>query len=650
MRETGYHARHSSCTVEKINAGISMTVISSPTSDDAAPTLEQLLACGYDAAIAGDAEAYYPNLADQLLAAAGQADSDASRRALRFLVDLCFMRLDPHDVTDPYKPGAIHFSADRRSLVPDDYDADAVQLFGDLAPEVKHPLLRARLADLVWLLGSKRYKFAILATDSYWSWVGRLDLERWHAGQEDCVNRAIQLAQQVRDEDRVALFEAALIAAFDSAPDDGLPIFWFADTMLDYKLGMERAGHIASRLERIGHCRAAASDGHAARLFFGRAGRWFRKSKDSDAVVRTVIATARSYEQQADANAMRVMAIDLYDQAIQIWRELSGPQRARVDGNARITALRVKMTEAGRHAVEEEMHTVRSPGVDVSDLASLTRQRMSGLEGIEALRTFADLFEGANEAGLRHDAEETLNASTTDKVYGSVNLSADGRPVKKVDSAGASAAAELNAVEQKMVTHFLLEVRIIVRGHILPALEVLRYEHNPRRGVFVALAAESALVPRDRVSLVARGLYAGFQGDFVQALHFLSPQLENMVRFHLQRAGADTATHNRAGIVMEDGLSSLAKMPEMDGIFGKDAKFEIWALFCDKSGPNFRNELAHGLVPESTINSDYAVYAWWMMFRMIFNVFWNRQRPSPEQYRTTDDQADDDSSADESSR
>jgi hypothetical protein len=59
-------------------------------------------------------------------------------------------------------------------------------------------------------------------------------------------------------------------------------------------------------------------------------------------------------------------------------------------------------------------------------------------------------------------------------------------------------------------------------------------------------------------------------------------------------------------------------------------RFEIAALFCSQHGPNFRNEIAHGLAPEQQLSGRLGVYAWWMVFRMVFNVFWNGRRRSPE--------------------
>jgi hypothetical protein len=49
-------------------------------------------------------------------------------------------------------------------------------------------------------------------------------------------------------------------------------------------------------------------------------------------------------------------------------------------------------------------------------------------------------------------------------------------------------------------------------------------------------------------------------------------------------------------------------------------------LFCDAFGPNLRNELAHGLITEEDCHSIYAIYAWWLALKLVFNTFWNAAR------------------------
>jgi hypothetical protein len=176
-----------------------------------------------------------------------------------------------------------------------------------------------------------------------------------------------------------------------------------------------------------------------------------------------------------------------------------------------------------------------------------------------------------------------------------------------------------------MIKHYGLEIGLVVRGTIWPALEILLLEHRLTERDLVAMSARSPVVPYGREGIVAKGLFAGFERDFVIATHLLVPQIEHMVRWHLKVRKVKTTIMNENGIENEKGLSSLLVLPEVNDIFGKDLAFELKALFTDPFGPNLRNDVAHGLLEYDAAQSIYAVYAWWFVFRLVFKTFINQE-------------------------
>lgn len=175
-----------------------------------------------------------------------------------------------------------------------------------------------------------------------------------------------------------------------------------------------------------------------------------------------------------------------------------------------------------------------------------------------------------------------------------------------------------------MVEDHTFRLRFAVQAAISPALMCLTAEHFISDDDLVSIVAQSGMVPRERVALVAKGLKAGFEGDFEVALHLLVPQLEHLVRTHLQNKGAKTTTTDADGLQMEAGLSTLVTLPEMEAVFGEDLTFEIRAVFCDGFGPNLRNEVAHGLLDADAMLSAESVYAWWLIFRTVYRQYWYR--------------------------
>ncbi len=166
----------------------------------------------------------------------------------------------------------------------------------------------------------------------------------------------------------------------------------------------------------------------------------------------------------------------------------------------------------------------------------------------------------------------------------------------------------------------------VLKGAAIFWADLCRAMTIPCQSDFVAMASRSPIVPKNRERLFGKALFAGYEKDFVAALHLLVPQIEHMVRWHLKAAGIKTTNLDKDGIENENGLSALMELPEVTQIFGEDLSFELKALVCDAFGPNLRNELAHGLLDDEACHSAYAIYAWWLGLKLVFNTFWNAKR------------------------
>ena len=187
------------------------------------------------------------------------------------------------------------------------------------------------------------------------------------------------------------------------------------------------------------------------------------------------------------------------------------------------------------------------------------------------------------------------------------------------------------AIWAQMVSQYNLTAGIVVQCRIWPALETLILEHRITEHEIVLMCRHSPIVPPGRAQLVGKAIYAGLNRDFVTAIHLVVPQVEHLVRYHLNNIGVETTVIDNEGIVTEVGLSALIQNKEVAEIFGEDLAFALKALFCDSHGPNLRNELAHGLMGYEKSMSVSSVYAWWLLLKIVFNTYWKRQNPSGDQ-------------------
>jgi len=591
---------------------------------------------GWKGVLAQSSRDGYPSMWQAFSAAAHTAmDEGAVERGkvLWLLADACSMMLSPSSQNEPFKPFMV--MGGRRSVIPDDLSDTDIKLFADVVDAIDDVWLKARLADLVWLKKTPRdATFALKAIDAYRSMP--LDAETWVHGGRDCWTRAINLARMLKAGagDRLLQMEASIIVAFNAATQvDGFLGLWLADLLRSNRLGRTHCTDLAKKLEALGREFDGEGDLHRAREYFSAAAEWYQAILDPTKAAEMTTSVAEGWVKEAIAQTSssspsHMLASSFYENAIQTYRTIPKKERPAHRADERIAELRTYLNDSGRKSLGE-MSVIRTPDVDISQLVEDARKSVAGKPLQEALLSFANVHQGENVENLRENVLERMRQFPLRFLSAASVMSPDGRVIAKRPAMGRGSeltASDEIAIRAEMVHDYCILVRIVVQGDIWPAHEVLMLEHRLREADFIELARNSPIIPKDRAGLVGKALFAGYERDFVNALHVLIPQIEHMVRVHLKQAGAKTANLDKDGIQNENGMSTLMGLPEAEQVFGKDLAFELRSLFCDAFGPNLRNKLAHGLLSESACRSPFAIYAWWLTLRLTFNTWWNAAR------------------------
>jgi len=590
----------------------------------------------WKAAIASSEREGYPGMWQSLSAAARSAvegGRTSEGKVLWLLADACSMMLNPDSANEPFKPFMV--MKGKRSSLPEDFQQSDVELFSLIAEEVDDVWLQARLADLVWLLASPRSpKHALLAIDAYRRIP--LDTETWVRGGREGWERAISLTQMLRAGagERLKEIEAAITSAFEVAKSkDGFLALWLADLLAANHLARGKGNDIAKRLELLARQFDVEGDLHRAREFFAASAKWFQQVGDAAKTAEMIVFVAEGWVKEAVARISsdqpsHMVAASFYENAIQTYRSIPRSERVVHRVDERISELHKSLKEAGERSLDE-MGVISSPSMDITQLVENARNAVRGKSSIDALAAFANIYPGARASKMREFSERMLREHPLQALISATHMSRDGRVIAKRPGLGLGDAESDDtqaAIWAEMVKHYGMELGLVVQGDIWPALEVLALEHRLRESDFVAMASHSPIVPKGRERLFGKALFAGYEKDFVSALHLLVPQIEHMVRWHLRAVGIKTTNLDKDGIENENGLSALMELPEVTQIFGEDLSFELKALFCDAFGPNLRNELAHGLLDDEACHSTYAIYAWWLGLKLVFNTFWNAKR------------------------
>ncbi len=609
--------------------------------------------CGWQDALRSADPWAYSSIWGALLAAAKDAEGDDRRaKALRLLADACSMTFSPDRAVKPFGPrfsfpGGSSFSPDDLTESDTAFLAGAVTTMEICAPGAH--LLKARLADLVWLVLAQETRsgeFALLAIDSYRA--VPLNGESWVRDGLDCWQRALLLARLTKTAagNRGEEMEASILEALDSATnEDGFLAVKLAELMRSNGLGRDNAASIATKLESLGQVSAGQGEFHRARSYLHEAHRWFKTLGNEAQATATTVAEAECWVKEAEhrlssADPSHGVAASFIEKAIQTYRTIPKRQRETHNVTERLKRLQTLLREFGKRAVDELART-QGQEVEIADWIRGARAAVTGKTTVEALTAFVSLSPWASADELRDSAIEMLRKYPISALlFPNISMTRDGRVVARNPPAHLGdtlTESDEIVIRDRMLDEHRVRVGLVTQGYILPALEALRLEHRIREIEFVELASEAAIVPPGRSLLFGKALFAGYDGDFAAALHLLVPQIEHMVRFHLRRAGVETRHLDDDGIQTEKGLNSLVALTESSDIFGLDVVFEIAFLFCEPGGANLRNMIAHGLLNDmEVVHGVYPIYAWWLTLKLVLSYFWNTVSSDTEETARAD--------------
>lgn len=605
-------------------------------------SLDDFNACGWREALEEARREDYSSMWQQLSSKARKATEEGNLEAgkvLWLLADACSMMLKPNSSNKPFAPFMVMDG--KHSARPEDFKNEDIEFFSQIIPFIDEPKLCARISDIAWLLSKPRnHKHALSAIDNYRSI--EIGTESWIRDGRDgreCWDRAIQLCLmlQAGAGERLKEIESKIVEALkESLPEDGYLANWLADLLSKHHLGVKDNRDIAEKLEALATYFEDSGDLHRARDYLDAASEWYKKSEDAPQSTVMIVRNAECWVKEAIN--MVAASFYFYESAIHKYRTIPKALRDQHNVEERIVELRGLMNEAGENSLNE-MGKITSGSIDISELIENSVKAVKGKELSEALLQFANVYRGARADKIRSFSEEMIRNHPLRSLFAATHMSSDGRVIAKKPAADLGGENQESVIWPEMVKYYAMELSLVVQGDIWPALEVIRQEHRLKEADFYSVVKRSPVVPPDRIRLMAKAIFQGFDGDFISALHLLIPQIENLVRYHLKQHGEKTTNIDINGIENENGLSTLMDNSKVEDIFGKDLSFELKAIFCDPFGPNLRNELAHGLIGYEESQNIYSIYAWWLTFRLIFNTFWNANRVNQQEEGQADGNA-----------
>jgi Domain of unknown function (DUF4209) len=536
-----------------------------------------------------------------------EAEPDRGWDLLRALYSLNFR---PADAAEPFGPQSV--IGHSRSMIPSDLTDEQLSALSSTLDAISDPEYRARILDVLWLR-RRDPAAARAAVDAYLLSGSRLeDPEHWVQSMHR-YERAVRLASQVEAKGELPKKVLRHLEARVLHYNGSDSLYFTAkalELLADFAYGdLKSAAEIAGRVARVSR---SAGNFDRARTYFVVQARLLKAAKDPAAAETARVERAECLSEEAEARQQAGAAIAAHhflQQAISEFRE-------RPSLRGRLPELQRRLAASGEAALQE-MNPI-SVEIDISGLVKVSQQVVTGLSIENALFTFATLIPLIDPAKLREEALAHISAHPLQALVDAQMFDAAGRHVGTRPGISATDPEQQEAA----VVGFMEELARhhrgpYVAGYIVPALRRVVEEHDVEESILDALIGDSPLIHPERKALFLRGLIAGFRWDFATALHLLIPQVEQGLRKMLNDQGVVARNMRPDGIEEVWSYERILGHNITASTLGAPLVYELQSLLVERLGANFRNLVAHGLLPSDAFVSETALYLWWLLLRLI---------------------------------
>ena len=374
--------------------------------------------------------------------AAMENGDQTSGKVLWLLADACSAMLKPTNVAEPFYPMFV-MPDGRRSVLPDDLTGEDLVFLASIVDEIDEPWLQARIADILWVcVAPKNPQHALNAIDAYRSIPIEKDV--WVGDGRDCWTRAAVLAGLLKDgagDRRKEIAEALWAVCIGTTKDDGYLTLWIADLLVEHRLLLkDQVAPLAQHLETLGTGFKGAGDHYRCRDFLNRAIDLNERIQETDKAADLRVLLAESWVTEAEANPSGMVSASHFESAIQTYRQIPRKHRSSRKVDERMAELRAKLSDAGERALDE-MGTITSEGVDISDMVERARSAVRGKEPLDALGKFAALYR-IREQSVREAATKSIKDHPISHLFPATVMSGDGRVIAKSPGAGLTGTGE----------------------------------------------------------------------------------------------------------------------------------------------------------------------------------------------------------------
>ncbi len=531
--------------------------------------------------------------------------------ALSILMGLCIFPYFTDSNDDP-----LHI---KQTGLAEKIDAPLLDIFESILSDIKDSDLRARIADVVWLVG-KRGKVLSVAAEAYLeSAKCLLNPEDWVQSVER-LKRAVDLSRRMGKRNP----QFAQVISFIESTVEGYRgtlsffVFKLIKIMIEHKQGnpdllAEVAGEIATQAEGHQKFRMASNYWELQSRCFLVAGKEtesrLSQKKQAEAVVRDALEGSPFSHMRASI---------FLGNAIELYRRIGGEQE-------RVQELHKEMLKQEQKMLEGEMETIQIelPKEMEHKINESNRTRIEEiLNSSDIDKAFEVLFKSGSIVTYKQISEEVKEDWKTFSISAlakGIFVTNGGKKIADSKSQYADDPEERKeAQEQQIIQKVQQYHQCCAAYQIEPIRQAMAETFPPETIDWDSCVRGSVFVPPGREKLFSEALKAGYSGDFIVSTHILATQWEHTLRYILQGLGALTSKLDDDLNQDELSLSTLLSFEDIERFFqGKDIPLNLRVSLGEKLGANLRNKVAHGLMSDHDFYQPAPIYLWWITIFLV---------------------------------
>lgn len=292
-------------------------------------------------------------------------------------------------------------------------------------------------------------------------------------------------------------------------------------------------------------------------------------------------------------------AVNFYQKGIMLYRNNGETNKAEV--------AQKRLVE-----IQKEIPKIMVPcsvELDIKGVIDNLKVNMEGLSFEESVIRLTQMLVFEKQEDIKKCVIEELKNNPISHLFGKSLINAQGQTVLALHPLDIhNPEKDLKLLELHMYQNALEKQKVAGDIWVKNALIIIRDKFVIDKSMVEFLVKDNPIIPNGRERIFQSGLYMFLNGDYYEALHILTPQVENLFKNIAREVGGLTVTLENDGSSMEKVLSSILSLPELVDCYDNDILFTFRGLLNEQAGANIRNEIAHGIISEYACSTGVCLY------------------------------------------